>query len=232
MWAPLKPVSDFVRDFDAEELRRLAMNAADGIVATAGIVQGLNAADQGDRVLGTAALLSLLAGGIAAASVMYYEASWERDAITAAVEHERAEHAANPEQELSELASLYVARGVDPELARQVAAQLSARDAVDAHVREELGLDADDLAIHPVMMGISTFFAFAIGSLVPLIGIIVAPPEWDVGVTFALVLGALVLTSIVVARAGHTSVWRTALRTLLIGAGAMLLSMAGGELLD
>ena len=141
MWAFLEPVSDFVRHFDAEELRRLAMNAADGIVATAGIVQGLNAADQVDSVLSTAALLSLLAGGIAAASVMYYEASWERDAIVAAVEQERAEHAANPDQELSELASLYVARGVDPELARQVAAQLSARDPVTAHVREELGLD-------------------------------------------------------------------------------------------
>lgn len=232
MWAFLEPVSDFIRHFDAEELRRLAMNAADGIVATAGIVQGLNAADQVDSVLSTAALLSLLAGGIAAASVMYYKASWERDAIVAAVEQERAEHAANPDQELSELASLYVARGVDPELARQVAAQLSARDPVTAHVREELGLDEDDLAIQPVMMGITTFFAFAIGSLVPLAGIVLAPPEWDVVVTFALVLGALVLTSILVARAGHTSVWRTAVRTLLIGAGAMLLSMGGGELLS
>lgn len=232
MWHPVRVLRNYVEGFDADELRRLAVSMTDGIVATAGIVQGLNAADQNDSVLGIAALGALVAGGIGAGGAMYYESCWERDALEAALAEERREHAEAPEQELAELTDIYVRRGLTPELAREVAEQLSAHDPVAVHAREELGLDEDELVIHPVWLGITAGLAFALGALVPLITILLAPAHLHAPVTFLAVMGALVITSVIVARSGRASVWRTVLRTLLIGAGAMVLTMVGGELLD
>lgn len=232
MGSPVQALRGYAANFDTEELRRLAVAMTDGIVATAGIVQGLNAADQSDQIVSIAALGALIAGGIGAGCAMYYESAWERDAIDAAMDRERREHELDPEQELAELAAIYESRGLTPELAREVAVQLSANDPVAAHVREELGLDEADIGMHPVWMGVTAGLAFALGSLVPLVTILLAPTQWHAPVTFVAVIGALLCTSVIVARSGHASVPRTVLRTLIIGAVAMVLTMTGGELLD
>ncbi|KAB1658688.1 VIT1/CCC1 transporter family protein [Pseudoclavibacter sp. CFCC 11306] len=217
---------------DAEEIRRLAVSATDGIVAAAGIAQGLNVTDQPQDVIMVALVGSVVAGGLGAASAMYHEYAWERDAIRAALHKERLEHELHPEAELQELAAIYEERGLEPALARRVAEQLSRDDPVRAHVREELGFTEDDLHLSPLRMSITGGLAFVVGAFVPLLSVLLVPDQAHTVVTFASVVIALLVTSAVVARSGHASVLHTVVRTLAIGIVAMSLSMIGGTVID
>jgi VIT1/CCC1 family predicted Fe2+/Mn2+ transporter len=135
-----------------------------------------------------------------------------------------------PGEELDELTQLYRDRGLTESTARQVATELTAHDALSAHLEVELGIDQHDL-VNPWHAAISSAIAFTLGALLPLIAILLPPPEWRVPVTFAAVLIALALTGTVSARLGGASRSRAAIRLVLGGALALAATWLVGTLL-
>lgn len=213
-------------------LRRRVVDANDGIVATAGIVEGFAGAGASGATATVAALAAMVAGGIALGGARYNEAAVERDAALAVIEEERRQLALLPDDELTELAALYEAKGLSPRLAREVAVALSERDALAAHVDVEHGLAVDGVPTPPMVTATLAGLAFALGSAVPLLSVLLAPDAWRVAVIFVTVVLSLCVTSAIAARAGHTSVGRTAARTVTVGVATMLLTLAGGSLID
>ncbi|HEY6739976.1 MAG TPA: VIT1/CCC1 transporter family protein, partial [Actinopolymorphaceae bacterium] len=134
-----------------------------------------------------------------------------------------------PEEELDELAALYEAKGVSPALARQVAEELTAHDALRAHAETELGLKADNHS-NPWQAAASSFVSFVVGAALPLLAILLPPAGWRVGVCFVAVVLALVLTGTISARMGAAPVGRAVLRTVAGGAFAMAATYVVGSL--
>lgn len=212
-------------------LRSRVINANDGIIATAGIVEGFAGAGAGEATILVAALAAMVAGSISLAGASYAETAAERDAHLALLEDERRRLAMSPDQELAELATLYEAKGLSPDLARQVATQLSDRDPLAAHAEAEYGIDPDDTP-SPVRDALEAGVAFALGSAVPLLVISLTPPAWRIPMTFLAVVAALCVTSYALSRSGRTNVLRTVGRTVAVGVLAMSLTLIGGSLFD
>ena len=215
---------------DRERIRMITVDANDGIIATAGIVEGFAGAGATLITLVIAAVSAMIAGTIALAGAKYAEAAGERDAELALMEEERRQHALSPEDELTELAELYRQQGVSAELAAQVAAELSASDALGAHLRAEHGLSVTELT-RPGPIALLAGLAFALGSGVPLAAILLLPSEVSTLGTMVVVCVALAITSVVAARTGRTSVGRTVGRALAIGLGTMLITLGVGHLI-
>ena len=208
----------------------ITVDANDGIIATAGIVEGFAGAGATLITLVIAAVSAMIAGTIALAGAKYAEAAGERDAEFALMEDERRQHALSPEDELAELAELYRQQGVSAELAARVAAELSASDALGAHLRAEHGLSVTELT-RPGPIALLAGLAFALGSGVPLAAILLLPSEVSTVGTMVVVCVALAITSVVAARTGGTSVGRTVGRALAIGLGTMLITLGVGHLI-
>ncbi len=210
-------------------LRAGVLGANDGIVSTAGLVVGVAAATSQVSPVVTAGLAGLAAGAVSMALGEYVSVSSQRDTEKALVEKERAELKDMPEQELEELTSLYRAKGVSEETARRVAEELTAHDALGAHLDAELGIDLDDL-VNPWHAALSSAVAFTVGSLLPLVAIIVPPTSVRIPVTFVGVLLALVLTGVISARLGGAPQGRAVARLVVGGAAAMAVTFALGQL--
>ncbi len=208
----------------------LLADTNDGIIATAGIVEGFGGAGAGDTTVVIAGFTAMLAGAMALAAAKYSEASVERDAEQALLEDERRRLALAPDEELAELVAHYEERGVSTEVARQVASELSARDALRAHAEAEYGISVSDPPTRPFLAALRAGMVCAIGSCVPLAAILLAPDTVRVQVTFVVVLFALALTATAGARMGGISVRRTVIRTVVIGAATMLMTAAIGSL--
>jgi len=210
-------------------LRAAVLGANDGIISTASLLLGVAAA-QADRgaLLATGAA-ALVAGAMSMAAGEYVSVSSQADTERADLKREAAELAANPPAELEELAGIYEQRGVDPMLAREVATQLTAHDALGAHARDELGL-SDTLAARPLQAAAWSAASFAAGAALPLV-LAVAAPAGSRGVVIAgasiVALGAL---GALAARLGRAPLWRSVLRVLLWGAGSMAATAAVGSL--
>src|SRR5262245_28626883 len=129
---------------DRERLRELVIDANDGIVAIAGVVEGVLGAGLGNRAATTAVLLATVAGAIAIGGARYTETAAEHDARDKLLDEERHQLRSSPDQELDELAALYEEKGLAPDLARVVAIELSASDALAAHAEEEHGIEIDE----------------------------------------------------------------------------------------
>ena len=211
-------------------VRALVVDTNDGIIATAGIVEGFAGAGATESTITIAAFSAMVAGGIALGGAKYAEAATERDAELALIDEERQQLALSPDEERAELAALYELRGLSPALAREVAAELTAADALAAHVEAEHGLSLRAAGPTPLLVAVTAGLAFALGSGVPLVTVLIAPDSWRVAVTFAAVVASLVVTSLVAARAGGTHVVRTLVRTVVIGTSAMLLTLVAGSL--
>jgi VIT1/CCC1 family predicted Fe2+/Mn2+ transporter len=211
-------------------LREAVVDANDGIIATAGIVEGLAAAGATGSAVLIAIFSAMIAGGIAVGGAKYSEAASERDAQMALIEYERRQLELSPEQELAELVRLYEAKGLSPALAREVAGELTERDALAAHVDAEYGLSLTTGPDRPLLAAALAGFSFAAGAAVPLLTVFVAPDAWRIPVTFTAVVLSLTITSFVVARAGHTEVLRTIVRTVTIGVLAMGITLLAGHL--
>ena len=181
-------------------LRAAVLGANDGIVSTAGIVIGV-------------AALSMAVGE-------YVSVSAQRDTEKALLETERRELAEMPAEELAELAGLYEQKGLDPELALEVARQLHAHDALAAHAETELGINPDELT-SPWVAAFSSAVSFTTGSVLPLLAIVLAPVAIKVPVTVAAVVAALVLTGYLSSRAGGTPAGRAIFRNVAGGLLAM-----------
>lgn len=211
-------------------LRAAVLGANDGVVSTAGIVVGVAGATDSRSALLTAGLAGLLAGSLSMAAGEYVSVSTQRDSEQAALAVEREELATTPQAELAELTDLLEKRGITHELAREVAEQLTARDALGAHARVELGIDPDQLA-NPWHAAWASFVSFTAGALLPLLAIVLPPHGWRLAVTVVSVLVALVACGTISARLGNAPVRPAVLRNAAGGIIAMAVTYAVGTLL-
>ncbi|MFF7730622.1 VIT family protein [Streptomyces sp. NPDC008001] len=211
-------------------LRAAVLGANDGVVSTAGLVVGVAGATDARATLLTAGLAGLLAGSMSMAAGEYVSVSTQRDSEQAALALERTELAVAPQAELDELTALLEGKGLTPALAREVAEQLTEHDALRAHAEVELGIDPDELT-SPWQAAWASFFAFTAGSLLPLLAIVLPPPDVRLPVTVVAVLAALVLCGWGSARMGDAPAGRAMLRNAAGGALAMAVTYAAGSLL-
>jgi VIT1/CCC1 family predicted Fe2+/Mn2+ transporter len=208
-------------------LRAAVLGANDGIVSTASLILGVAAAHGSHGAILTAGLASLVAGAMSMAAGEYVSVSSQADMEKAETEIERRELENDEAGEHKELTNIYVQRGVKREVAAEVARQLMEHDALDAHLRDELGI-SETLKARPLQAALASAVTFAIGAALPLLGVMLVPRAWlIVGVAgFSL----LVLTALggIAARAGGASVVVGALRVLVWGAAAMALTAGAG----
>ncbi len=210
-------------------LRAAVLGANDGIVSVAGIVVGVAGATSERGPIFTAGLAGLVAGAVSMALGEYVSVSSQRDSEAATLAREERELAATPEAEQAELAAIYRAKGLSEQTARQVAAELSAHDALAAHVDAELHLDPEDLA-NPLEAAGASAASFLAGALLPLLAILLPPPAWRVPVTFFSVLLALGLAGLLSSRLGGSSKRLAVIRVVLGGAAGLALTYAIGRL--
>lgn len=211
-------------------LRAAVLGANDGVVSTAGIVVGVAGATDSRSALLTAGLAGLLAGSLSMAAGEYVSVSTQRDSEQAALAVEREELATTPHAELAELTGLLEEQGITHELAFEVAEQLTARDALRAHARVELGIDPDQLA-NPWHAAGASFVSFTAGALLPLLAIVLPPHGWRLVVTVVSVLLALVTCGRVSALLGNAPVRPAVVRNVAGGVIAMAVTYAVGTLL-
>lgn len=210
-------------------LRAAVLGANDGIVSTASLVLGVAAAGTSSKGILIAGIAGLVAGAMSMAAGEYVSVSSQADTERADLERERKELATRPKQEHSELAGIYVERGLDAGLASNVATQLMAHDALGAHARDELGI-SDASTARPVQAALASAVTFSVGAALPLVIVLLVPLSalmWAVSgsaLLFLALLGALA------ARAGGASVITAAARVTFWGALAMALTAGVGAL--
>lgn len=211
-------------------LRAGVLGANDGIVSVASLVVGVAGATTDTPALLLAGIAGLVGGAISMALGEYVSVSSQRDSERALIEKETRELREMPEEEFEELTRLYQDRGLSEATARQVATELTAHDALAAHLEVELHIDQDDL-VSPWQAAVSSAISFTLGALLPLLAILLPPPEWRVPVTFVAVLIALGVTGTISAHLGGASRGRAALRLVIGGALALAVTWLIGTLL-
>jgi VIT1/CCC1 family predicted Fe2+/Mn2+ transporter len=210
-------------------LRAAVLGANDGIVSTASLIVGVAASNAGRSEMLVAGVAGLVAGAMSMAAGEYVSVSSQADTEQADVARERGELATQPEFEQRELAAIYVARGLTPALAAQVADQLMAHDALGAHSRDELGL-SDVVNARPVQAGLTSAASFAAGALLPLITLLVSPAAHVTALVAAASLLFLTVLGAVSARTGGAPMRTASLRVAFWGALAMGVTAAVGRL--
>jgi VIT1/CCC1 family predicted Fe2+/Mn2+ transporter len=210
-------------------LRAAVLGANDGIVSTASLIVGVAAAaaPRGDVLI--AGIAGLVAGAMSMAAGEYVSVSSQSDTEKADLARERKELSEDIGFERKELAEIYVQRGVDRDLARQVADQLMAKDALAAHARDELGISEITTA-HPVQAALTSAATFSVGAAMPLLMVVVSPAAMLVPIVSAASLGFLALLGAVGARAGGANVFRAMARVTFWGALAMALTAGIGAI--
>lgn len=225
---PLGRIREVVAD--PESLRSWTAVANDAIIATAGILEGFAGAGADDHALVVAATVATVAGLLAAGGAKFAEVDAEREAQVAAAADEAASLAIAPEVELEELVAYYEAKGLSPHLARQVAEELMAHDAIAAQLESEHGILEPISFSDAVLAGVGASIAYAIGAAIPLAITIFVPATIETWLIAGAVVVSLLGTSIIGARTGQMHVGRTVVRTLAIGIGTMVVSFAVGSL--
>lgn len=208
-------------------LRAAVLGANDGIVSTASLIVGVAAAGSGTTEVLIAGLAGLVAGAMSMAAGEYVSVSSQSDTEQADLARERSELERQPAFEREELAQIYVGRGVSPDLARQVADQLMAKDALGAHARDELGI-SEVTAARPVQAALTSAATFALGAALPLLLVMVLAPSMLVAGVSLASLVSLALLGALGARAGGASIPRAMLRVTFWGALAMGLTAGIG----
>jgi len=212
-------------------LRAGVLGANDGIVSVAALVVGVAGASASVPALVAAGVAGLVGGAVSMALGEYVSVSSQRDSERALIAKESRELRELPDEELAELTALYRERGLSEETAHRVAVELTAHDALSAHLEVELHIDQDDL-VSPWQAALSSAIAFTAGALLPLLAILLPPAGWRVPVTFAAVLIALAVTGALGAHLGGAPRGRAAIRLVLGGALALAATYALGTLLD
>jgi len=211
-------------------LRAGVLGANDGIVSTAGIVMGVAGATSDRGTILVAGVAGLAAGALSMAAGEYVSVSTQKDSELALLETERRELAEDPEDELAELAGLYVGKGLSEELALEVAKQLTEHDALGAHAEAELGIDPDDIT-SPWIAAWASMISFTVGALLPLLTITLCSADTRIWVTVVSVTLALALTGWGSARFGFGPPGRAVVRNVLGGLFAMAITYGIGTLL-
>jgi VIT1/CCC1 family predicted Fe2+/Mn2+ transporter len=208
-------------------LRAAVLGANDGLVSTASLVVGVAAAGSGRPEILIAGLAGLVAGAMSMAAGEYVSVSSQTDAEQADLARETKELKETADAELDELAGIYIRRGLDEGLARQVAVQLTRKDALGAHARDELGI-SETVTAHPIQAAVVSAVTFAAGAVIPLIIALVAPAGQISVVIAATTLVALAVLGGLGASAGGAGIVRGALRVMVWGALAMVATAAVG----
>jgi vacuolar iron transporter family protein len=221
-------------DWDQEgqsRWRMVRVHLNDGVIASAGVVLGLTSAEADTSDTLIAAVATTVIGGLIILGAEYNEAAGERDSQFAIIEAERLRLAMSPDEEFEELVGIYQRKGLSPATARQVARELSDRDALGAQLDAEYGIDHLDEVVPPLRIGLISAAAFAVGALLPFLLVLLTPLAVWREVTVFVVAGlALTASAIIGARSDHTNPVAAVARTLAIGLGTMGISIAAGEL--
>ena len=210
-------------------LRAAVLGANDGIVSTASLVVGVAAADATHGAVLVAGVAGLVAGAMSMAAGEYVSVSSQSDTEKADLDRERGELAADIDHEHKELAAIYVDRGLDPELARQVAVQLMAKDPLAAHARDELGI-SEMISARPIQAALTSAVTFAVGATLPLLTVVISPVAYLIPVVAGTSLVFLALLGALAAYTGGAPIVAGAVRVTFWGAIAMALTAGVGHL--
>jgi VIT1/CCC1 family predicted Fe2+/Mn2+ transporter len=226
---PLSPQSESHLVSRIAWLRAAVLGANDGIISTASLIVGVAAAAATQNAVLTAGVAGLVAGAMSMATGEYVSVSSQSDTERADLVLERKELSENPAFETEELAEIYVKRGVDQALARQVAQQMMAKDALGAHARDELGISEITTA-RPVQAALTSAASFSVGAAMPLLMVVVSPRDALVPIVFAASLGFLAVLGAIGAKAGGANILRATARVTFWGAFAMAVTAGIGKL--
>ncbi len=210
-------------------LRAAVLGANDGIVSTASLIVGVAAASAGHADILVTGVAALVAGAMSMAAGEYVSVYSQADTEQADLARERGELERNPAAELQELATIYVSRGLEADLARQVAAQLMAHDALGAHARDELGISAT-FSARPLQAALASAASFAVGALLPLVVTTAAPEPMLIPMVAMASLGCLAALGAIAATIGGASALVGAWRVTFWGALAMAITAGAGRL--
>lgn len=210
-------------------LRAAVLGANDGIISTASLMVGVASAARSPGEVMVAGVAGLVAGAMSMAAGEYVSVSSQADTERADLARERAELARQPELETEELAQIYVQRGVSETLARQVAAELMARDPLAAHARDELGI-TEVATARPIQAALTSAGTFAVGASLPVIAAMLAAPGRVVPIVSATSLICLAALGALGASAGGAAILRPAIRVAFWGALAMAITAGVGAL--
>jgi vacuolar iron transporter family protein len=210
-------------------LRAAVLGANDGILSTSSLMLGVAAAHATHSSVLVAGIAGLVAGAMSMAAGEYVSVHSQADTEKADLKLERAELKADDKGEHKELAAIYVARGLDPALAKQVAQQLMAHDAVGAHARDELGI-SESFRARPIQAALASAGSFAVGAVMPLLVTAMTPPAKVIPLVAGTSLMFLALLGGLAARAGGAGVMAGALRVTFWGALAMAVTAGVGSL--
>lgn len=210
-------------------LRAAVLGANDGIISVTSLVVGIAASGATAASVLLAGLAGTVAGAISMAAGEYISVQSQADTELADIEKERNELIAQPEHELEELTSIYVGRGLDVALAKQVAEKLTANDALGAHARDELGL-SDTLRARPLQASIASAASFAVGALVPMATVFLAHAEWVTKVSSVVAVLTLFILGAAAAYLGGAAVMKGGMRVAFWGVVAIGLTALVGKL--
>lgn len=210
-------------------LRASVLGANDGLVSTASLIVGVAAASAKSSEILIAGVAALVAGAMSMAAGEYVSVSSQADTEKADIARETEELKSDSEAEHAELAQIYVQRGLEPETAKIVAAQLMAKNALDAHARDELGISLATTA-RPVQAALASAGSFTVGAAAPLIVAVLTPAAVIVPTVVLVALVCLALLGVAGAKAGGASPWRAAARVTFWGALAMAVTAGIGRL--
>jgi VIT1/CCC1 family predicted Fe2+/Mn2+ transporter len=210
-------------------LRAAVLGANDGIISTASLMVGVAAASTNASEILVAGVASLVAGAMSMAAGEYVSVSSQADTENADLRKEQRELAEQPESELTELTQIYVRRGVEPALARQVAEQMTAKDAFTTHARDELGL-AEHVVARPIQAALTSAVTFALGAAIPLVISLLASTALIAPIVSGGSLVCLAALGALGARAGGADIWKPTIRVTFWGAIAMAATAAIGTL--
>jgi VIT1/CCC1 family predicted Fe2+/Mn2+ transporter len=211
-------------------LRAAVLGSNDAIVSTSSLMIGVAASDASQQAILVAGVAGLVAGSMSMAVGEFVSVSAQRDAEHADIAKETAELRTSPDAELAELAGIYHQRGLDKELALAVAKQLTERDQLGAHLRDELGIDPESLA-QPIQAAWISALSFAVFALLPIFGLLIAPASVRMYAIAGVTLISLAALGALGGRLGGAGVGRAALRVTVGGAVAMAVTAGIGRLI-
>ncbi|HCR55445.1 TPA: hypothetical protein DIV49_00580 [Candidatus Saccharibacteria bacterium] len=211
------------------QLRAAVLGANDGIVSTSSVVMGVAGATDSSQAIFTAGMAALVAGALSMAVGEYVSVSSQSDAEKAYIENEKMMLKLHPDEEFEQLVDAYKQRGISAKTARQVATELTEKDALAAHVMVERSLDKDSI-VSPVQAAVASLISFTIGGLIPFVAVIISPNDIKEIVTVVAVLIALLITGYFSATVGGASRSRAMLRVIAGGLLAMAITYVVGLL--
>ncbi len=224
-----KLINEQHRMHHAGWLRAAVLGANDGIISTASLIVGIAAADTPYHHILVAGIAGLVAGAMSMAAGEYVSVSSQLDTEKADIERERLELKNNLAYEYQELTDIYISRGLEPALAKEVAEQLMAHDALGAHTRDELGI-TEIISARPLQAALTSAITFSVGAAIPLLMVLIVPTSKLIMVVSTVSLLCLTLLGGLASFTGGSSIWVGMIRVTVWGALALALTTGIGKL--